>query len=129
VVVSYVYVFFAIQQKSLFNPRMSNNIPIMVRAMLAHAGFHQAKTITKAARTTRQRQNDMIPPLLNVYYINILSICLIMSSEEMVKCRQIHGRSSVPPTSFILFIVMVTITHMTGFPDPLIKPDDRQTAE
>ena len=71
------------QQKSLFNPKMINTIPITVRAMFVQEGFHQAKTITRAGRTIRQKQNDMIPPFLRSYSENIVSIFHIMSTIKM----------------------------------------------
>jgi hypothetical protein len=56
-------------------------MPIMVRAMLAHVGFHQAKTITSIASMKRQKQNAILPPLLTIYYTNIVRICHTMSSN------------------------------------------------
>ena len=57
---SYSFVFFAIQQKFLFNPKTTSKAPITVRAMFAQEGCHQAKTMTSTARITRQKQNDIL---------------------------------------------------------------------
>jgi hypothetical protein len=55
--------FFAIQQKSLFNARITSKIPIMVNAIFDQETFNQANTITRTARINLHRQKVIFSSL------------------------------------------------------------------
>jgi hypothetical protein len=76
--------FLAIQQQSLHKARSISSAPMMVKAIFPQETFHQAKTITRAARINLQKQKLILPPYLLVTANNTESF--FWMSRKTMRC-------------------------------------------